>query len=80
MAINAISNSFGNVGLASPVQMIRNLKFIALPAIALAGSYFTPTAQACNFNECWENCSAHLDAHPIIILMCQAACVFFCKE
>lgn len=80
MAISAISNSFGNVGLASPVQMVRNLKLIALPAIALAASYFTPTAQACNYMDCWDNCHAHPDAHPAIVLLCEAICTFFCKD
>lgn len=79
--VSAISSYAPNLALASPVQMVRNLKFIALPAIAFAGSFFTPTAQAadCDYFECWRNCDAHQDAFPPLILICKFLCGILCK-
>jgi len=45
MSISAITNSLPSLTIASPVQMFKNLKLIALPAIALGASVFMPTVE-----------------------------------
>lgn len=81
MSVGAISNGLNNFRFASPLQMVSNLKTIALPAITLAASWFMPGVKAadCDYFECWRSCDAHPDAHPIMKLLCQTLCTIFCK-
>lgn len=79
MSISAVTNYIPSRALASPVQVVKNLKYLALPIIAMVGAMKAPVANAITYEECFMNCRDHRDAHPIAVLICQILCRIFAE-
>ena len=75
-----ISNYIPKIGIVSPQQTVKNLTKLAVPVIALAATSMVNGAQAIKYNECFENCGKHRDAHELAILLCQVLCFFFADK
>lgn len=76
----SISNYVPTIRIASPEQIARNLRIIAIPAITLFAASMITGAQAIGYVECINNCNAHRDAHAIAKLACYALCAIFAKD
>ncbi len=73
-AIRPISNYFQSLEIASPAQVIKNLKSIALPIIAMVGAHYVQKADAGFglFAFCMSTCLAATGG--AMVPACWAAC------
>lgn len=76
-ALNAISSP-ASLNTFTPFRKIqlpsRNTVITMVGVLAITS---IPVANAITYTECFENCQAHQDAHPLAVLICQALCALF---
>jgi len=80
MSVSAILNYVPKIRIASPEQIVKNLKNIAIPAITLVAVSMINGAQAISYAECFDNCNEHREAHPLAKLLCYTLCAIFAKD
>ena len=68
------------IRIATSEEAVRNLKKIAIPAIALVAFSMIKSVHAITYVECVDACDQHEDAHPLAKLLCYAMCAIFTKS
>ncbi len=66
--------------IASSEQIGRNLKTIAMPALAFFAESMVQETRAIGYVECIDNCDEHRDAHPLAKLICYVLSAIFVKN
>lgn len=79
MRASAVSDKFPNFEVQPQKQIVKNIKRVAIPVIALTAISMISGAQAITYVECFDNCNKTSDASGIALLLCQTLCLVFAK-